>query len=144
MNVCVVSFSLEQEMDLKKECSLLQGVDGFGLKQNHNPTWRRIWNNKTYYKSATKLGSFSNEFFFVFFEFLKIYFLLKNFYGFFNFSFFWVKKSIFCVFFWVSVCSHFSFCFFFSCLCLFVIFLFLVCLLFWLFWFLNFFQFLFK
>jgi hypothetical protein len=35
-------------------------------KQNHNPTWRCLWTNKTYYKNATKLGSFSNEFFLLF------------------------------------------------------------------------------
>jgi hypothetical protein len=40
MCVClfVGSFSLEQEKDLAKHCSLLQGVGNFGLKKDHNAT----------------------------------------------------------------------------------------------------------
>jgi hypothetical protein len=43
--------------------NLLQGVDNFGFKQNHNATWRWVWNNKTCYKNKIKLGRFSSEFF---------------------------------------------------------------------------------
>jgi hypothetical protein len=45
-NVCVCvcvclfvgSYSFEQEKDLAKHCSLLEGVGNFGLKQDHNAT----------------------------------------------------------------------------------------------------------
>ncbi len=33
---CVGTFSLEQERDSKKHCSLFQGVDNFSFKQYHN------------------------------------------------------------------------------------------------------------
>jgi len=34
--VCVGSFNLKQERDLEKNYSLLQGIESFGLKQDHN------------------------------------------------------------------------------------------------------------
>lgn len=42
---------------------LLQEVGNFGLKEDHNATWRSVWNNKkSCYKNATNVGSFSIEF----------------------------------------------------------------------------------
>jgi hypothetical protein len=42
---------------------LLQEFGSFGLKDDHIATWRRVWNNeKSCYRNATKLGSFSSEF----------------------------------------------------------------------------------
>jgi len=40
--MCVGPFSLEQDRDLEKHYSLLQGVGDFGFKQDHNATWRLI------------------------------------------------------------------------------------------------------
>jgi hypothetical protein len=44
-------------------------VCNFGLKQNHNATWRWVWNNKkSCYKNTTKFASFLIEFFLFFFS----------------------------------------------------------------------------
>jgi hypothetical protein len=72
--MCVGTFSLEQEKDLKRHCNLLQGVGNFGFKQDHNATWKRVWNNKTCYKNAIKFWNFSNEFFFCFYFYFTIFF----------------------------------------------------------------------
>jgi len=75
MCVGVESFYLKQERDFKKDYNLLQGVGSYGLKQNHNAMWRQVWNNKTPYNNATKLGSFLGEFFWFYFyiSFFKNY-----------------------------------------------------------------------
>jgi hypothetical protein len=67
--MCVGTFSLEQEKDLERHCNLLQRVGNFGFKQDHNATWRQVWNNKTCYKNEKKLGNFSSDFYFIFFGF---------------------------------------------------------------------------
>jgi hypothetical protein len=83
--MCVGSFNLEQNRDLEKHYSMLQGVGNFGFKQDHNATWRSVWNNKTCYKNATKLENFLSEYFcflknFYLFAFSSVscFFLLLN------------------------------------------------------------------
>ncbi len=66
-STCVGIFSLEQERDSKKHCTLFQGVDNFSFKQYHHTMWRQVWTNKTCLKNVTKFGNFSSEFFCLFF-----------------------------------------------------------------------------
>jgi len=104
--MCVGSFNLEQNRDLEKHYSMLQGVGNFGFKQDHNATWRSIWNNKTCYKNATKLENFLSESFcFKFFFYLLAFSSFSCFFLLLNYLFIYYLL-MFCVF------STFSLCFF--------------------------------
>ncbi len=85
---------------------MLQGVGNFGFKQDHNATWRSIWNNKTCYKNATKLENFLSESFcFKFFFYLLAFSSFSCFFLLLNYLFIYYLL-MFCVF------STFSFCIF--------------------------------
>jgi hypothetical protein len=70
--VCVCwELQFEKRKRFGERLYLLQEVGNFGLKEDHNATWRWAWNNKkSSYKKATKLGSFPIKFVCFFFFFL--------------------------------------------------------------------------
>jgi hypothetical protein len=107
--MCVGSFNLEQNRDLEKHYSMLQGVGNFGFKQDHNATWRSIWNNKTCYKNATKLENFLSESFC-----FKFFFYLL---AFSSFSCFFFTFELFIYLLFIDVLCFFYFFFLFFHVC---------------------------
>jgi hypothetical protein len=123
--MCVGSFNLEQDSDLEKHYSLLQGVGKLGSKQDHNATKGEFGTTRfAHTKTQQSLGASQVNFFvfffliFLFFHVCALFFIVFVFiiYFYFGFGFF----NNLCFFFQIlSVCVCVSFLYIYMFVCFF-------------------------